>query len=60
MSNTKPRTWPYAVVPPDNAATPGKHNVRRPDGVVVFSRGVDALTAQETAAALNCKWDEDH
>lgn len=20
-----PRTWPFAVVPPDNAATPGRH-----------------------------------
>ena len=53
----KQRTWPYAVVPPDNDVTPGRHNVRKPTGVVVFSVGVDALTAREACAALNEDWD---
>lgn len=56
---SKPRTWPYSVCPPDNAATPGKHNVRKPDGYVVFSQGVDARTAREACDALNQKWDDE-
>ena len=52
------RTWPYSVVKPDNQATPGKHNVRAPDGYVVFSDGVDAKTAKEACEALNKRWDE--
>jgi len=53
-----PRTWPFAVCPPDNAATPGRHNVRKPTGIVVFTLGVDALTAREACEALNERWDE--
>lgn len=52
------RTWPFSVSPPDNAATPGKHNVRKPNGYVVFSLGVDHLTAREACNALNERWDE--
>jgi hypothetical protein len=52
------RTWPFAVVPPDNAVTPGKHNIRKPNGICVFSKGVDALTALEACEALNERWDQ--
>ncbi len=56
-AGAKSRSWPYAVTPPDNQATPGRFNVRKPTGVVVFSQGVDALTAREACAALNEDWD---
>lgn len=52
------RTWPFSVCPPDNVATPGRHNVRKPNGIVVFSEGVDARTAQEACYALNEHWDQ--
>lgn len=54
----KERTWPFSVCPPDNQATPGRHNVRKPNGIVVFSLGVDKLTAREACEALNERWDE--
>lgn len=55
---THPRSWPFSVCPPDNVTTPGRHNVRKPSGVVVFSLGVDALTAREACEALNERWDQ--
>jgi hypothetical protein len=52
------RSWPYAVVMPDNSATPGGHNVRQPDGMVVFSEPVSQPVAQQACYALNQTWDD--
>ena len=51
------QSWPYAVVYPDNAATPGGHNVRRPDGAVVFAQAVPFDVARQACEALNQIWD---
>jgi hypothetical protein len=51
------QSWPYAVVFPDNAATPGGHNVRQPDGAVVFAEPVTIAIAQAACDALNQTWD---
>ncbi len=53
------QTWPYAVVFPDNAATPGGHNVRKPDGTAVFRQPVEQGIAQQACDALNQGWSED-
>ena len=52
------RSWPYAVVMPENAATPDGHNVRRLDGSVVFAEPVSQAVAQQACDALNQTWDE--
>jgi hypothetical protein len=62
LSGLKPsrfrQSWPYAVVFPDNAATPGGHNVRQPDGAVVFAGPVAMAIAQQACDALNQTWDD--
>ena len=55
MSESKTRTWPASVC--EDPADPRVFNVRKMDGVVVFTPGVERRVARQACEAINLHYD---